>query len=316
MGSILVTVILFVLLFVGIGIANQVMASRKPVKKPGFLCKAQLFSLLAFLLMIPSFVTVVPANSVGVVYSAISGTKKTTLSEGYHMKSPIDAVYDISTEVKTVTVEGLTTQTKDSQFVTSKLDVKYRVNEGNAYIVFKQFKTLDNMQNQLIISTTQRVLEQITTQYNVMDILGSKRSEIYEALENALKAEFEESGVDFYSISITDMDAGDELEKAITAEAVAKKAVETAKQELEKAKTEAQKQVVEAQAQQDAAKIAAETTVIKAKAEADSNKLLNNSLTELIIQKMYIDKWDGVMPKVSASSGSGLIFDVSGLTAE
>lgn len=74
-------------------------------------------------------------------------------------------------------------------------------------------------------------------------------------------------GIEFVSISIMDMDAGDEIEEAITAEAVAKKEVETAQQELLKTQTQAQKLAVQAQAEQDAAKIEAETLIIQAEAE-------------------------------------------------
>ncbi len=312
MGYLVSIGILFIIVFIVIGVVHKTIIMKTKGKEVSFFTGFQLLSLLTLILLVPSFLAIVPANNVGIVYSAISGTKDDTLGEGYHMKSPLDKVYNISTEVKTVTVEDLTTQTLDSQYVTSQLDIKYKVNSSNAYIVFKQFKTIENMDDQLIVSTTQRVLEKITTTYNVMDILGESRTEIYERLEEALKVEFEKSGVDFYSISITDMDAGAEIEAAITAEAVAKKAVETATQELEKARTESQKAVVEAQAEQDAAKIAAETMVISAQAEADANQILTESLTDLIIQKMMINKWDGILPKVTGTGD--MLFDVSSLT--
>lgn len=256
----------------------------------------QLFSILCLVICVFGCFSKVPANHVGVVYSPFGGTKETTLSEGYHGKTPFDKIHKMSTEVQTVTVEGLTTQTKDAQYVTSILDVKYRVSESNAYLVFKQFKTLDNMSDNLIIPTTQRILELVTTNYNVIDILGEKRSAIYSELENALSEEFAKYGVEFYSISITDMDAGEELEAAITAEAVAKKAVETAEQNLKKAEMTAKEKSVQAQAEQDAAKIKADTKLIEAEAEKKANDMLNQSLSEKVLQKEWIDKWDGKMP--------------------
>ncbi|MBQ8729957.1 MAG: hypothetical protein IJY81_02030, partial [Lachnospiraceae bacterium] len=207
-------------------------------------------------------------------------------------------------------IEGLTTQTEDAQFVTTILDVKYRVNTSNAYLVFTQYRTLDNMSNTLIKPTTQRVLELITTRYNVMDILGSKRGDIYAELEMALQKEFAKYGVEFYSIAITDMDAGAEIEAAITAEAVAKKAVETAEQELLKAQTEAKQAAVIAQAEQEAAKISAETEVIKAEAQKKANELLQQSLTKELLQKLWIEKWNGELPMYSGDS-NGLIFDIN-----
>lgn len=276
----------------------------------------QLFAAAGLFICLLGCITKIPANSVGIIYSPFGGTQEQTLSEGFHTKNILDKVYKISTEVQTMTVENLTTQTKDAQFLTSMLDIKYRVNTADAFLVFKQFRTLDNMSKNLIVPTTQRVLEHITTQYNVIDILGEKRNEIYTQLQIELKDELANYGVEFYSITINDMDAGEKLEAAITDEAVAKKAVETAEQNLLKAEKEAKQKSVQAQAEQDAAKIEAETKLIEAEAEKKANELLNQSLSADILQKAWIDKWNGAMPTYYAGEGegAGIIFDASEVT--
>ena len=270
----------------------------------------QLFGLLFLLVCLFGFITKIPANNVGIVYSPFGGTKKITLDEGFAKKSPLDKVYKISTEVQTKTVENLTTQTKDAQFVTSCLDIKYKVNESNAYLIFKQYRTLDRMSENLIVSTTQRVLEHITTTYNVIDILGESRNEIYGKLEVELAAELESYGVQFVSITINDMDAGEALEAAITAEAVAKKEVETAAQQLLKTETEAKQKSVQAQADQDAAKIEAETKLIEAEAEKKANEMLNQSMSDYILSKLWIEKWNGTMPQYYGGD-AGLMFNMA-----
>ena len=293
----MIGIIVTLCLFVGLGFDSD-MNWKFRVRHP--LC------LFGLLILIPGFVTKIPANSVGIVYSPFGGTQEQTLSEGFHSKNVFDKVYKISTEVQTMTVENLTTQTKDAQFLNSVLDIKYRVNTSNAYLVFKQFRTLKNMSENLIVPTTQRVLEHVTTQYNVIDILGEKRNTIYSELESALSEEFSKYGVEFYSISITDMDAGEALEQAITDEAVAKKAVETAEQNLLKAETEAKQKSVQAQADQDAAKIKAETKLIEAEAEKKANELLNQSLTDTVLQMEWIEKWNGQMPTYYSGSDDGM----------
>lgn len=40
-------------------------------------------------------ITFIPANTVGIKYSAISGTKEDTLSEGLAFKSPLDRIYKV-----------------------------------------------------------------------------------------------------------------------------------------------------------------------------------------------------------------------------
>lgn len=272
--------------------------------------RRQLFALLGLTICLFGFIANVPRNSVGVVYSPFGGTKEQTMSEGVHAKNIFDKIYNISTEVQTTTVSNLTTQTKDAQYLNSTLDIKYQVEPANAYLVFKQYRTLDRMSRNLITPTTQRTLELVTTKYNVIDILGEKRSDIYSELEANLSAEFAKYGVKFYSISITDMDAGEALEKAISDEAVAKKAVETAEQNLLKAETEAKQKSVQAKAEQDAAKIQAETKLIQAEAERQANAKLNQSLSSDVLQKQWIEKWDGKMPTYYAGdSGMGVMIN-------
>lgn len=274
--------------------------------------KGQVFAFLPMLICIFGLFTSIPANHVGIVYSPFGGTKEETLSEGFHGKNIFDKIYKINTEVQTTTIENLTTQTKDAQYLTSILDIKYKVNTANAHVIFKQFRTLDNMSENLIVPTTQRALELVTTRYNIIDILGEKRSEVYAELEKALSAEFSEYGVEFVSISITDMDAGDDLEKAISDEAVAKKAVETAEENLKKAEIDAKQKSVEAQAEQDAAKIKAETKKIEAQAERDANELLNQSMSDEVLEKLWIEKWNGQLPTYVGGEDSGLMLNMGG----
>lgn len=273
--------------------------------------KKQFIAVVGLLIMLLGCFTKVPANHVGIVYSPFGGTKQTTLSEGFKLKSPLDKVYTINTEVQTVGLTNITTQTKDAQFLTTAMNIKYSVNNSNAFMVFKQFRTLDNVGEKLIPDTAQRVLERVTTKYDIIYILGEGRNTIYAETEAEMAAELAGYGIDFKSITINDMDAGDQLEAAIAAEAVAKKAVETAEQELLKAETQAKQKSVQAQADQEAAKIKAETRKIEAQAEKEANKMLNESLSEDILMKKWIEKWDGKMPTYYGGDGAGLMFDMT-----
>ena len=298
-ASIVLTIIAFVVL--GFKKENPDDYYARPKFK---LRKRQLCALLCLLVMVFGCVGWLPANHVGIVYSPFGGTKNYTLNEGLYVKIPFDKVYKMSTETQTAQIENVTTQTKDAQYVTSMLYVQYSVDASNAYKVFKQYRTLKNLHNTLIAPTTQRVLELITTKYNVIDILGEARADVYAELKVNLAEEFAVYGVKFGDVSILDMDAGAGIEQAIEQEAIAKKAVETAEQNLRKAETEAKQQSVKAQAEQDAARIEAETKIIEAEAEKMANELLNASLSEDILQKMWIEKWNGEMPMVTGADGN------------
>ena len=62
----------------------------------------------------------------------------------------------------------------------------------------------------------------------------------------------------------------------------------------------------QAQAEQDAAKIKAETKLIEAEAEKKANELLNQSLTDMVLQMEWIEKWNGQMPTYYSGSDDGM----------
>ena len=220
----------------------------------------------------------IPANTVGVKVSAFNGAQKTTLQTGYHFKIPfVDKIYTLPTSVQTKTMEKLTTQTKDGQWLNTNIDVKYKINKEEAMTVFSNYTDLENVNNNVISPAVQRAIESVTGDYDIYDILGAKRTEVYEAIDKALKEKFESYNLEFVSFTITDQDAGDEIEAAIKNESVKQKEIDTAKQEQEKSKVEAETKKVQAQAE-------ADTAIIRAEGEAKSNKIKSDSITNNLIR--------------------------------
>lgn len=290
MLGLIIAVILSLVLFVALGIEGNEFDGFK------FKVKGRCFvALLVLLLWVGmNSYTFVPANEVGIKYSAFTGTSEETLSEGLAFKTPFDKVYTISTTVQEKSIENLSVQTKDAQWVSMVINVKYQVNNSNAFKVFKNYKTLDNLSNNLIANATQRSVEEITTKYNVMEVLGEERNSIYTEIENQLKERLAMEGVDLKFLTIVDTDAGTTIENAIAQEAVAKKAVETALQNQEKAKIEA------------------ETKLIEAEGEAKANNVKTKALTDEVLLEMWIQRWDGKLPLVSDGEG-GMMIDISSL---
>lgn len=249
--------------------------------------KKQFFCVIPLALAVVfSMIVIIPANHVGIKYSPISGVKTETLDAGFKTKAPLDRITTFDTTVQEVELTNLVGQTKDGQYVTITAKVKYFVNSTNAYKVFTQFKTMKRVEEQLIPDATQRSIEQVTTQYNVFEIMGEARNAIYKDIELALTARFADAGINLYSITIADADAGEDIENAIRAEAIARQNVQKAEQELAKAEIDAQQKVVQAQADLEKAKILAEQKVVEAEAEAQANKLISESITQGLIDKI------------------------------
>lgn len=140
-------------------------------------------------------IKVIPANNVGVKYSIFTGTSENTLDEGVVLKSPFDKIYLIDTTVQERSIEGVTGQTKDAQWLNMDLNVKYQVDKANAFKVYKNYKTLSNLDYNLIANMAQRCIESITTKYNVIDVLGEKRDQVYNEIEDLLRKKLADEGV-------------------------------------------------------------------------------------------------------------------------
>jgi regulator of protease activity HflC (stomatin/prohibitin superfamily) len=67
-------------------------------------------------------------------------------------------------------------------------------------------------------------------------------------------------------------------------------------QDAIRAENEKQRVIAEAQKKIEEAKGEAEALRIRAEAESNANKLQGSSLTPAILQKMYLEKWDGKLP--------------------
>ncbi len=234
----------------------------------------------------------VPANHVGVKWSMFGGTSNKTLNEGIVIKAPFDKIYTIPTTVQERTMKDVTVQTKDAQFLTLEINVKFSVNKENAFNVYKRYENIDNLKKNIISNYSQKSIEKVVTQYNVIDALGEKKNDIYKLSTEELTNKLANEGVNLVELTIKDMDAGKDIEDAIRKEAIAKKEVETAKQNKEKAKTEA------------------ETKLIKAEGEAKANAVKTKALTNEVLLEQWIEKWDGKLPTVS---GDDNMIDISKL---
>lgn len=237
-------------------------------------------SVVAFVVFFGAICTIkiVPANNVGIRYSNLSGVSETTLNEGMYIVVPfVENIYNIDTTVHERSDSGVTAQTMDAQYLTVDLNTKYRVNRESAFKVFQKYGSLTNLTENIIGNYAQDAINEVFSQYNVMDLLGEKRNEAINTVKTVLAEKFVSEGITLESLTIKDMDAGTEIENAIKAEGVAKKAVETAKQEQEKARAEAETEIIKAEAE-------AKKQIIAAEAEAEANRKLAESITDNLIK--------------------------------
>ena len=239
-----------------------------------------LFGFLWLILIAFGCFTNIGANQVGIMYNPFKGgIQNEVLGEGFKGKTPFDKVYKISTQVQEFTFENISVQTNDSQFVNAILQLQVRIDNAQAFQYFKKYGGNQLKDIQTILSNTaQKELEKVTTQYNIMEVLGEKRDEIVNKKLESLKTELLKDGILVERIILVDTDAGEKIEQAIQNEASAKKEAETAKYLKEKAELEGEAKVIEAQK------------------DKEANELKQTTLTKEILTEKMIEKWNGTLP--------------------
>lgn len=180
----------------------------------------------------------------------------------------------------------LTVSTKDMQTINLDLTVSDITTDP-----LKVYKSFTGRQlESLLLPRIKDAVQTNISRYTIEQFV-SQRAKLAEDIFNDIKKDFEPYGILITNVSITNHDFSDTYEKAVEDKKVAEQSVET-----EKALQ--QKKVVEQESRVKLAKLKLE----ERKLEAEANKVETSSITEPLLKKWWIEKWDGKMPKVSGSS--------------
>lgn len=271
-------------------------------KKPSLKGLKWLIAGIAALFIAANSFTIVPAGNTGVVLTLGEVAEK-PLSEGFHLKAPfIQTVEDMSNKIQVYETPA-SAVSKDLQTVSSKIAVNYRLISDKSPNMYKDVGV--DYQTILIAPVVQECMKSATAKYNAEQLI-TERAAVSDEVKTALDGKLNNYGIFIEKFNIVNFDFSAEFNTAIEAKQVAEQNLLKTKTEQEQAKviakTEAEKKVIAANAE-------AEAILAQAQAQADANKLLEESLSGKVIAYEQIQKWNGVMPKVTGKDG-GLLIDV------
>ena len=269
----------------------------------------------------------VPAGYVGIVYSMNGGISDTVLTQGWHLVSPTKDVtlYSVGIEQSYLTSgedgdskndDSFEVPTSDGKGLTVDLTFTYRYDPDRVTDLFTRFKgqsgkdVRDSFIKPNIIAWT----KEITAQYPVTEILGDERANLNIAISEYVHNKFDPYGIIVENVNLINIDADEDTRAAVQRKVTAQQELELAQIEQKTAKVQADKDkevaLIAAEQEKEVATINAEKAKIKAEgeaeavriraeAEAEANKKIADSLTEELIEKQRIDKWNGDVPMVS-----------------
>lgn len=197
----------------------------------------------------------------------------------------------------------------DAQTMEITMTLQYQIMPDKVIDIATQYGSLQILQNRIqsiAIEKTKAVL----SSYKAMDIIA-QRASISPAVEEAIKNAI---GNDYFvkvnTVVLSNIDFSDAFESAVEDKMIAEQAKLKADYENEKkiaaAQADADAKLKEAEAQKAIAAAEAEALLIKAEAEAEANKIITDSITDELLDKILVENWNGQLPSTYVGNGSDL----------
>lgn len=267
---------------------------KKSKTKSRIAISIAVFSLSVFIL-IPFSIHTVDTGEVAVV--KYFGEAIDVESPGTYFDFWITKNYTtFDTKTQTLQLDAAT-YSSDAQTMNVQMTVQYRIHADSAIKIAEQYGTIDTLQARIEAIVAEKTKATLSS-HKAMDIIANRASMsplVEDAVRNAIDEKFY---VSIQTVSITNIDFSDAFEKAVEEKMVAE-------QEQLKANYQNETKIAKATADAEAKKISAQ-------AEKEANELLQKSLTDEILQEMWIEKWDGKLPStVAGESGSMIMISSS-----
>ena len=242
-----------------------------------------------FLYIQPYRVTVIDSGEIGIKFHKFStsdigkGELEQTVRGWIIYNRYTTDIFRYPTYIQRKNYEPFTVTCRDASVFTMDPQIAYRINVNRVCYIFRKYRRgIISLENGYIKTCIYNAYRTCANRYN-SDYLMSHRAEFENDVINQLHE----------SLSKTIEEKNAAVQAALKAENQVKEAEANAKIKIAKAKGDA------------------EATKINADAEAYYNKKIAESMTEALIKKMFIEKWDGVMPKTTAGNNMMMLLDDS-----
>lgn len=225
--------------------------------------------------------TPIGAGEVGVV-RRFGEIRPTVLTEGLNFVVPfLDTVQVENVRVRIAEIES-SAASRDLQDVAMHFAVNYQVDPQ--YVTTLHRRVGSDFETIILYPAIQESLKATAALFSSEEIV-TRRAEVSAKVVEELSSRVDHHGIRILSLNILDLGFSAEFNQAIEARQIAEQEVLTARQELEQARVRAEQEIVAAQA------------------EADAMRILNEEITPELLTRLWIERWDGIMPQVTSGDG-------------
>ena len=235
---------------------------------------------------------VVGAGERGVVFSKFGGVQEGVRGEGLQLKIPfIHSIVPVDVRIQKSETDA-SASSKDLQTVHSRIAINYHIAPDEASKIYQEVGTL--YKERLIDPSVQEAVKAATAQFTAEELI-TRRAEVSAQIKGMLSERLIPHNIIVDEFNIVDFNFSDVFNLAIEAKQTAEQEALKAQRDLERIKIEAEQKIT------------------AASAEAESQRLQRETITDTLLQLRAIEKWDGVLPQVSG--GAVPFIDLQALSA-
>ncbi len=231
----------------------------------------------------------IDAGQVGVKLR--NGSVVGTLGDGLKFKVPVFEQI-IKFESRTQKEQALAdAASRDLQQINATIALNYRIDPTKVGEIYKDLGT--GYRERVISPRLQEAVKTVTARYTAEELI-TKRPEVRETILAEIKSKLLSANIIVEDVSIVNLEFSKVFTAAIEEKQLAEQRAKTATNDLERIKIEAEQQIT------------------KAKGDSEAQRLQQATLNSLLLQKQFIEKWDGKLPVVMGQNGN--ILDLNSLT--
>ena len=233
------------------------------------------------------------AGEVGVVYSMRGGVQDEVLPQGFHFINPFHKVNKFPVSQQQLVLSNNPADYNknehpdwhvdapaDGGMVKMNLTINYNFIQDKVTSLYERFRGMDGdtLVENMVQNSIIAYIKEVTPKFTVMDIYSTKRSEVGKEITEYLNQKLNgEYGINVASALIIDVQLDEALQEKVRAK-------EQAKQDAEKAELDKATALAQAETDKVRAEAAAAVAIEKARGQAESNRLVSQSITPELIQ--------------------------------
>ena len=255
----------------------------------------------------------IDAGHVGVrvnLYGTGKGVGDITECTGWVFYNPISTkIYEFPTYIQHK--EYTKTEDVDNSFVVNSKDgsefhvapiVNYAVQREKVPFIFGKYRrTLESIEEGFLKTTIYDAFRMTANSYTAEELISNRQ--IFETkVRTKLDDDLLKEGFIISQLT-SNLGYPETFKKAIEAKNNAVQQSLTAENQVKTAEAQAKIKVATAEGN-------AQAMLATAKAEAESYRLKQSAITPMLLQQMWIQKWDGAMPTTQLGSGTNMMYNV------